>query len=103
MAAMIDRDMLAKWEARLGLLPTNTRRVRRSQITSGKRRLHMTGYCPSDNTIYYSCKVDEWALVHELLHKLHPNLHHNIVKRLTDETLELFRFHDESLARLQIT
>lgn len=95
MSAMIDKELLAKWEGRLGLSPTKTFRVTRNRIlTSYKRMGHLAGYCVAHDTIYYSCKLDEWTIVHELLHKLHPNLAHRQVKKLTDETIELFAFHD---------
>ena len=85
---MIDRELLAKWEGRLGLSPTRTYRVKRSQITSSYKRLsHIAGYCEADNTIYYSRKLDEWTIVHELLHKKYPDLSHREVKKLTNKTM----------------
>lgn len=88
MPPLVDRVILAKWEARLGLSPTRTYRVKRSQITSSYKRLsHIAGYCEADDTIYYSRKLDEWTIVHELLHKKYPELSHREVKKLTDETM----------------
>ena len=88
MPPMIDRELLAKWEIFFKLSPTKTYRVKRSQITSSYKRLsHIAGYCEADNTIYYSQKLDEWTIVHELLHKKYPELSHREVKKLTDETM----------------
>jgi hypothetical protein len=86
---MVDRNLLKLWEERLQLTPTNLFRVRRSQITSSYKRMgHLAGYCAANNTIYYSCRLDEWTIVHELLHKKYPEKSHREVKKLTDETLK---------------
>ena len=74
MAPLLDMQLLRVWEERLELGPTETYRVRRSQVTcTYEVPYRLVGYCHSDNTLYYDRGVDEATIIHELLHKKYPD------------------------------
>lgn len=85
MAVLLDLQLLRTWEERLEVGPTNVFRVRNSQVdcTEYRRRYRFIGYCRANNTFYYDKKIDEGTIVHELLHKKHPEWSETEVRKET--------------------
>ena len=90
MAALLDLQLLRIWEERFELEPTKTFRVRHSHVdTSYNRHYRFIGYCQANNTFYYDKGVDESTIVHEMLHKRHPEWSERIVRLETTRLMAM--------------
>ena len=90
MPALLDLQLLRTWEERLELEPTEIFYVHRSQVTNTYNRPYrLIGYAHETNIFYYDKKVNEATIVHELLHKRHPEWSERIVRLETIRLMDM--------------